>query len=452
MKSIRLARRLALSLAAALATGFVAATAMAQPGVCFAGRDCCVVGMSLDTPRRYVVACDGQAQTASSAASSGGYPIVVFGPTTWERCGAWMNRAGVPGWAQYANVPLEASAKPPAPDRSCFLGRTCCWVGSTYDNPPRFAIGYDGNDGRGDIKLGLHGYHHIAFGPESVESCHAWWNANVAAQGLGQPFPGAVSGAIPVDPRSFRAVPPSGPSGPQGPRATRAGGPASTAISVALSPAAWVRVAPHVGNVTGAPQGLAVVGGAWTNGQLREGRIDGNRITSRERFDFTSGGDVYMAFVANGGGKYMGFYPRVVAGVSVAHMTTHNSWAGSVVVPDGALVFGHLHVAPGGRYALGIALGGYDDHGGQVLLRANGQLPDLTSPLELHFVDNYAGPGASLLVREAWVYVASGTTPAVAGTSGAGTAGSGRCGSDADCPGSVCLLGVCAPPTRAPAR
>lgn len=103
----------------------------------------------------------------------------------------------------------------------------------------------------------------------------------------------------------------------------------TTGVSVALSANAWTRISPHVGSVNGIAQGLAVSGGAWTNGQLKEGRIDGNRVNSGERFDFSSGGDVYMAFAINGGGKYMGLYPRIVAGVSVMHITTHNSWAGS---------------------------------------------------------------------------------------------------------------------------
>jgi hypothetical protein len=148
-----------------------------------------------------------------------------------------------------------------------------------------------------------------------------------------------------------------------------------------------------------------------------------------------------MAFVANGGGQYMGFYPRLVAGVSVPHMSTHHSWAGSVVVPDGAVLFGHLRVEPGGRYALGIARGAYDDRGGQVLLRASGQLANTTAPLELQFADNYAGTGASMLIKEAWIYTAG----SAGASMGAARPGAAPCGSDAECPGSVCLLGVCAP-------
>jgi hypothetical protein len=422
---------------------------MAQVGACFPGRDCCVVGMSLDTPRRYAVGCDGGAQTAQSAVSASGNPIVVFGPTTWERAGAWMNRAGIPGWSQYAGVPLEQSAVPPPPDSSCFLGRNCCWVGSTYDTPPRFAIGYDGNAGRGDIALSQQGFHHIAHGPVSTEFCHAWWNANVAARGLGPSFPTGVIGAIPAGQASLRAPPPAGPSGPQGPRPT-AGGATQIGISVSLSPSAWVRVAPHIGNVSASNQGLILGGGAWTNGQVREGRIDGNRVTSQEIFDFSAGGDVYMAFAVNGGGKYMGFYPRLVAGLSVRPMSTGNSWAGSIVVPEDTLLFGHLRIEAGGSYRLTIAQGSYDERGGQLLQQEFGQLATSSMPLELHFLDNYAGEAAGILVAEAWVYP-GGSAPQSAVPAPAKVPSGGLCGTDAECPGSVCLLGTCvrqSPPRR----
>lgn len=424
-----------------------AVPASAQSNECFLGRDCCVVGMSMDVPRRYAIGCDGAAQTAQSSVAASGHPIVVFGPTTWERAGAWMNRAGIPGWEQYANVPLEPGAAPPAPDPSCSLGQNCCWVGSTYDTPPRYAIAYDGNAGRGDQVLSGHGYHNIVYGPVSPEFCHAWWNANVAAAGLGQPFPTGVVGAVPAGQAALRAPPPAGPSGPQGPRPATGGAfLQSGGISVSLSPSAWVRVAPHVGNVNGTRQGLLLRGGAWTNGQVRDGRMDGNRVTSVESFDFGAGGDVYMAFAANGAGQYMALVPRLAAGVSVKFMSTHHSWAGSVVIPDNMLLFAHLRIEPDGRYRLGIAREAYDDHGGELLQEATGQLATLSAPLEVQFVDNYAGEAAGVLVAEAWVYPGAAATGAVAPPGGAGPRPGGSCSTDADCPNSVCLLGVCAAP------
>jgi hypothetical protein len=411
--------------------------------------------MSMDTPRRYVVACDGGAQTASGAATAGGYPVVVFGPSTFEQCGAWMAAARIPGWERFANVPLPPGAGLPKPDASCFLGRNCCYVGATTDRPPAYAIGYDSGSSSGSHALITGGYRSIVYGPVSVEACHAWWNDNIAARGLGPPFPAAGSGAVPFQAGAFRAPPPRGPSGPQGPRG---GGPAAqTGISVALSSNAWVQASQYVGAVTSGDQGLLLTGGPWTNGRLVDGRYDGNRVLSRETFDFSAGGDVYMAFAVNGGGKYMGFYPRLIAGVSVKHMTTHHSWAGSVVVPERAWLFGHLRVERDGSYRLTVAKGGYDDRGGQVILGADGRLSSPSGQLDFQFADNYAGTGASVLIGEAWVYaggtgvpnVATPTPPAGGGLGAAGGRPAGAsCAVNEDCAGSVCLLGVCAPPSR----
>jgi hypothetical protein len=84
-------------------------------------------------------------------------------------------------------------------------------------------------------------------------------------------------------------------------------------------------------------------------------------------------------------------------------MSTHNSWAGSVVVADGTPLFAHLRVQPDGNYRLVIASGDYDTRGGNVLLQSAGRLGKLSAPLELHFGDNYASERASLLVTEARV-------------------------------------------------
>lgn len=427
------------------------ASAQAQGGGCVPGQNCCVVGMSMDTPKRYAVACDGAAQTASGAATSGGYPLIVFGPSTFEQCGAWMSAAGIPGWERFANVPLPPGTGLPKPDASCFLGRNCCYVGASWDRPPRYAIGYDGAVSSGSHALITGGYPSIVYGPVSIEACHAWWNDNIAARGLGAPFPAAGSGAVPFQAGAFRAPPPRGPSGPQGPRS--AGPTAQTGISVALSANAWVQASQYVGAVTGGDQGLLLAGGPWTNGRLVNGHYDGNRVLSRETFDFSAGGDVYMAFAVNGGGKYMGFYPRLIAGVSVKHMTTNHSWAGSVVVPERTWLFGHVRVEPDGSYRLTVAQGRYDDHGGQVILGTTGRLASPSGQLEFQFVDNYAGAAASVLIGEAWVYaggagVPHAATPGPSAGRGPARPAGASCGTNEDCASSVCLLGVCAPPSR----
>ena len=159
-------------------------------------------------------------------------------------------------------------------------------------------------------------------------------------------------------------------------------------------------------------------------------------MRTQETFDLSGGGEVYLAFAADGAGRYMAIWPRVLPGIGGNFLTTHNEWAGSIVIPERSWIFLHVTVSPGGSAQLGISLGGYDDMGGQVIYSVSGQLTQGAVPLELRFSDNYAGEATSLLIGEAWVYAG--------GQQSAG----GSCSVDADCPGSVCLLGVCAPPVR----
>lgn len=46
-----------------------------------------------------------------------------------------------------------------------------CYVASTYDQPPRYAVACDGNDGPATWKLGTAGYFHVEFGPTSWDNC-----------------------------------------------------------------------------------------------------------------------------------------------------------------------------------------------------------------------------------------------------------------------------------------
>ena len=179
--------------------------------------------------------------------------------------------------------------------------------------------------------------------------------------------------------------------------------PSQTIVTVPLAPNAWMRVGPQTGQIRGSDQGLALIGGAWTNGRLINGRQDGITARSNDVFDFSNGGDVYVSFRPNGAGKYMSFTPRLISGVSVPYMSTHNSWAGSVVVSDRMPLFAHLRVQPDGGYRLVVTSGDYDLRGGSVLLESAGKLAKLSAPLELFFGDNYASERAGLLVTEARV-------------------------------------------------
>ncbi len=229
--------------------------------------------------------------------------------------------------------------------------------------------------------------------------------------------------------------------------------PVTSAINVPAT--AFQRVSQYTGTITPSGSRITLGGGAWTNGRLQNGNYDGNRIRSSQAFDFSAGGDAYMHIVPNGAGKYMAFWPRVLDGVAVKPMSTGNTWAGSIVVKDNENLFAHVSVAPGGNYRITVARSAYDDRGGQVIYSSTGRLANPQAHLELQFADNYAGTAARVDILETIVRIGASTPtpfpptaqppqpPSPARQPG-GQAG-GSCSKDADCPGSVCLLGVCAP-------
>ena len=96
----------------------------------------------------------------------------------------------------------------------------------------------------------------------------------------------------------------------------------------------------------------------------------------------------------------MGIWPRVFEGVSVRHMTTHHSWAESVVIPDNVWVFGHLRIQADGNYRITVARNNYDDRGGEVDYQSAARLANLRGRVEMQFMDNYAGPNSSLTIGQ----------------------------------------------------
>jgi hypothetical protein len=230
--------------------------------------------------------------------------------------------------------------------------------------------------------------------------------------------------------------------------------PALTPITVALAPTNWQQAPQYRGAVMADTAGLVLRGGPWTNGRLSNNFLDGNRIYSSSVYDFSSGGDAYMRFLADGGGKYMVIWPRVVEGVSVPLLSTDHSWANSVVIAPNVWVFAHLKVSPEGSWKHVVSLGGYDDSGGQAIAQATGRFVYPRGRLDLQFGDNYAGESASVTIGEAKVVAAGSavvTSPPPPPTPVNPTAG-GTCSKDVDCPGSICLLGVCASGTGKPIK
>lgn len=195
-------------------------------------------------------------------------------------------------------------------------------------------------------------------------------------------------------------------AGPLGLPQTQAGAERPAAgrqLQLALTRDGWVRSAGHDGAIAVTRQGLVARGGAWTNGRKVKGRRDGNHLRSRQSFDLPHGGDIRMRFSVDAGGKYLALYPTLFSGVAMRHLSTHNSWAGSVVIPERTWLFAHLHIAPSGDYRIAVARGNFADRGGTLLDQAHGRLTRRQGQVELRFVDNYAGTAASVLIGEAWV-------------------------------------------------
>lgn len=245
-------------------------------------------------------------------------------------------------------------------------------------------------------------------------------------------------------------APPASPGGmavpPTGPGTLMPPTPSTTTTAVPAT--GFQRANGYAGQALAQGNDVVLRGGAWTNGRIKNGVQDGNRVYSTLRYDFANGGDAYMRVVVDGGGKYLAFWPRVLEGVGIKTMSTHHSWAGSIVVKDRETIFAHVRVEPGGSYRIAISTGGYDDQGGRVINSGAGRLTNLQPRLDLQFGDNYASKSASLVIGEALVRTGAGLAPSAQPQSSAPARGSGQsgapCSRDADCASSMCLLGVCA--------
>lgn len=369
-----------------LAGALLPLIAHAQPE-CIGGENCCVVASSIHAPVRYAMACDSPAQSAFITANIAGYKFLVLGPASRERCTAWLAKAGISRWEQIPNS-LQSGAGPQN-QSSCVQGQSCCYVGSTGDNPPRYALAYDGTVTTGNRALAAGGFNQMIYGPVSIEACTAYWNKNIAAAGLGRPI------------RIAQASAGAAPS-PLVPRSPLPGSPGGTSLN--LNPSAWLRAPNYVGAVSNSQAGLLAQGGPFTNGRLTNGVYDGNRIQSRDVIDLSSGGDLYAAFSVDGDGTYLVLWPRLLSGMRVPGFSTHHSWENSIAVPERTRLYAHLRVSAGGAYQFTVTSGAYDVFGGQVLHRGNGVLPNPAGHVDFQFADNYAGPRASLTIHEVWIY------------------------------------------------
>lgn len=181
---------------------------------------------------------------------------------------------------------------------------------------------------------------------------------------------------------------------------------AQDCIEIPGNSSAWQQMGDRTGRIQDSGQGLVLFGGSFTNGALVNGRMDGNGVVSRQTFDLSGGGDVYLIFGVSGGGKYMGVYPTLFTGVGARPITTHHSWAGSTVIPENQWLYAHLSVRSDLSYALTVCQGDYDVRGGSTLYSTQGRLNRARGRVEISYVDNYASEHASLTIFRADVCAA----------------------------------------------
>ena len=190
--------------------------------------------------------------------------------------------------------------------------------------------------------------------------------------------------------------------------------PESKCETVALNPGSWRQLQNNRGPLSQGQGGLVLHGDEWTNGKLKNGKFDGNGVESNKVFDLKNGGDVYMTFKVNDGGKYLAIFPKVFSEAGYKLLTTDHVWAGSVVVPNNTSLYAHIKVDTNGKYKTTVCKGSYDDKGGSRISDYNGTLKNTKGRVRIRFVDNYAGTKAYLVILKAEVCIPPKTAVAVA--------------------------------------
>ena len=160
-----------------------------------------------------------------------------------------------------------------------------------------------------------------------------------------------------------------------------------------------------------ANDGLYMPAAPWKNG-CQNNVCDGNYATTKEKFNFQNGGDLYVSLAADGGGKYM-WFGASMEGLSYIPLSTDHSWSGSFVIADNLRLFLHLKLNSDKTYSWTVCSGDYDDNGGTVLTSVNKTLSDTeyeqleSSSVKIWLGDNYAGTDASMTVYEVKICIDS---------------------------------------------
>ncbi len=168
-----------------------------------------------------------------------------------------------------------------------------------------------------------------------------------------EPTPHTDQGTESQDQASSGTSPPTGSSGGQGGTST----PERKCETVGLNSGSWRQLQNNRGPLSQGQGGLVLHGDEWTNGKLKNGKIDGNGVESIKDFDLKNGGDVYMTFKVNDGGKYLGIFPKIFSEAGYKLLTTDHVWAGSIVIPNNTNLYAHMNADTNGKYKTTVCKG-----------------------------------------------------------------------------------------------
>lgn len=172
--------------------------------------------------------------------------------------------------------------------------------------------------------------------------------------------------------------------------------PAPALADVSLDPAHWTQVEkrnPAVQPVA-VPDGLKVPGSDWTQGQPKNGILDGNAVMNRTQGNYI--GQTIVEFTVDGGGRYMSLHLGPKALQFLKPFSTGNSWQGSKVLPQKVRLTMRLDVSEDGTVKQVVT----QTANGAIVSSQTGKGSSLTPKLlrkarfHVNFVDNKAGRGA----------------------------------------------------------
>lgn len=173
---------------------------------------------------------------------------------------------------------------------------------------------------------------------------------------------------------------------------------APAANEISLDPRSWTQSAKRDSKLkprftNGA---LRIPGADWTNGRVRDGRLDGNGFVSNSAHNFVDR-TTEIEFSLDGGGKYMAINigPN---GLPAQFFSTHKSWDGSRILPESDILIMTLKITADGKWTQVVR----DKSNGAIVASQGGrastkQLQTLRSAVfNVNFHDNHAGRDTSV--------------------------------------------------------